>query len=142
MTRWKVLFVCVGNSCRSQMAEAIARHGAADVIDPSSAGISPLGHIADSTRLVLLERGISVEGQRSKGLYDSSLLQPDLFINMTGLPGASLFTSETYEDWDVKDPFGDNVETYRRICDDIAARVLHLAARLRKQRSAATPENA
>jgi arsenate reductase (thioredoxin) len=142
MTPWKVLFLCVGNSCRSQMAEAIARQAAADILDPSSAGISPLGRIADSTRVVLLERGISMDGQRSKGLNDSSLQQPDLFINMTGLPGTSLFTTETYEDWDVKDPFGDNVETYRRICDDIAARVLHLAARLRRQRSAGAPEKA
>ena len=53
--RKRVLFVCVGNTCRSQMAEALARHLAAEVIEPSSAGISPFGRIVDTTRRVLLE---------------------------------------------------------------------------------------
>jgi arsenate reductase (thioredoxin) len=136
MVRWKVLFLCVGNSCRSQMAEAIARQVAFDVIDASSAGVSPLGRIADPTHLVLLEKGIPIQNQYSKGLNDPKLHPPDLFINMTGMPGTSLFTTEPYEDWDVDDPYGEDVETYRRICEDIAARVLHLAARLRKKRTA------
>lgn len=128
----KVLFVCVGNSCRSQMAEAIARHAAADVLTPSSAGVSPLGYVADLTRQALAERGIPTAGQFSKGLHDDSIFQPpDLIVNMSGIPGASLFAGCAFEDWPVEDPFGDDMETYRRICDDIQARVADLAARLR-----------
>jgi arsenate reductase (thioredoxin) len=127
-----VLFVCVGNSCRSPIAEAVARHTASDVITASSAGISPFGRIQELTRRVLLERGIRTDGQFSKSLHDDSLLQPaDLIINMTGIPGSSLFAGYRYEDWDVEDPFGEDMETYRRICDDIEARVADLAARLR-----------
>jgi len=127
-----VLFVCVGNSCRSPIAEAIARHSASDIITASSAGISPLGRIQDMTRRVLLERGITIDGQYSKGLHDHTLLQPtDLIINMTGIPGSSLFAGRRYEDWNVEDPYGEDMETYRRICDDIEGRVADLAARLR-----------
>jgi arsenate reductase len=127
-----VLFVCVGNSCRSPMAEAVARHTASDVITASSAGISPFGRIEELTRRVLLERGIRTDGQFSKSLHDDSLFQPaDLIINMTGIPGSALFAGYRYEDWDVEDPFGEDMETYRRICDDIEARVADLAARLR-----------
>jgi arsenate reductase len=132
--RVRVLFVCVGNSCRSPIAEAIARHTAADVIDASSAGIAPLGYIAEPTRKVLLERGILVDGQYSKGMNDESIQQPaDLLINMTGKPGARLFPKLNCEDWVVEDPYGEDMETYRRICDDIEARVTDLAARLRAQ---------
>jgi arsenate reductase len=129
-----VLFVCIGNSCRSPIAEAVARHTASDVIIPSSAGLSPLGRIQDSTRKVLLERGIPTDGQFSKGLNDDTLLKPaDLVINMSGYRGDSLFAGRKFEDWDVEDPYGEDMETYRRICDDIEARVADLAARLRAQ---------
>lgn len=129
-----VLFVCIGNSCRSPIAEAIARHSASDVIAASSAGVSPLGRIQDCTRKVLLERGIPADGQFSKGLHDDTLLQPaDLIINMSGYRGESLFAGRKFEDWDVEDPYGEDMETYRRICDDIEARVADLAARLRAQ---------
>jgi arsenate reductase (thioredoxin) len=135
MTRpLNVLFVCIGNSCRSPIAEAVARHTASDVMLASSAGLSPLGRIQDSTRKVLLERGISTDGQFSKGLNDDALLQPaDLVINMSGYRGDSLFADRKFEDWDVEDPYGEDMETYRRICDDIEARVADLAARLRAQ---------
>ena len=67
-TRVKVLFLCIGNSCRSQMAEAIARHRAEDIIEPSSAGLVPFGEIAPPTLKVLDEAGISASGQYSKPL--------------------------------------------------------------------------
>jgi arsenate reductase (thioredoxin) len=130
--RIRVLFVCIGNSCRSPIAEAIARRAAADVIEASSAGVSPLGYIADSTRKVLLERGIQIDGQFSKGMNDDAIQHPtDLLINMTGRPGTRLFPNTKCEDWVVEDPYGEDMETYRRICDDIEARVTDLAARLR-----------
>jgi protein-tyrosine-phosphatase len=132
----KVLFVCYGNSCRSQMAEGLAKHLAADVIDAQSAGVSPLGEIARSTREVLLERGIHIDDQYSKFLTDKSLSEPDLIVNISGLLGHALFAGRAFEDWDVEDPYGDDMETYRRICDDIEARVRDLAERLRTERAA------
>jgi len=130
---WKILFVCIGNCVRSQMAEALARRDASDVIVPESAGLHPLGFIDKTAIAVLSERGVSVAGQFSKGLSDATLFRPDLVINMTGIPGASLFAQARYQDWDVEDPYGEHLETYRRICEDIEARVRELAATLREE---------
>jgi arsenate reductase len=121
----------MGNCVRSQVAEAIARHAAADIMIPESAGISPLGFIDKTAREVLLERGISMDGQFSKGLHHHALVKPDLIVNMSGLPGEAHFRGQLFEDWSVKDPFGESMETHRRVCDDIQAQVLDLAARLR-----------
>jgi arsenate reductase (thioredoxin) len=136
----KVLFVCIGNSCRSQMAEALARHSAHDLMEVASAGISPLGFIAGPTREVLSERGVASDGQSSKGLGEIIRFQPDLIINMSGYPGQGRFGDYDFEDWDVEDPYGDELATYRRICDDIEARMADLVARLRAKTSPDAPE--
>jgi len=138
----KVLFVCMGNCVRSQMAEAIARHYASDIIEAESAGVSPLGFIDNTTQRVLRERGISLEGQFSKGLRTHTLKKPDLIVNMSGVPGASLFAGKTFEDWRVQDPFGEDIEIHRLVCDDIEARIKTLSARLRRTQTeqGANPE--
>lgn len=133
----KVLFVCMGNCVRSQMAEAIARHTASDVIAAESAGVRPLGFIDPTALKVLASHGISVDGQFSKGLHSHKLAKPDLVVNMSGLPGASLFHHEqVFEDWRVPDPFGDDVETHARVFDVIDSRIRELATRLRAARAA------
>ena len=133
--RTKVLFLCIGNACRSQMAEAIARHSASDVIEPSSAGLVPFGQIPDTTLTVLLERGFSADGQTSKPLRSEDMSEADIVINMTGRPGATIFTEPAtqVEDWDVGDPYGFNLAVYRAIRDQIETRVEDLARRLRER---------
>ena len=132
-TRTKVLFLCIGNACRSQMAEAIARHLAADVIEGSSAGLAPFGDIPVTTIAVLAERGFSAEGQSPKPLRPEDLSVADLVINMTGRGGESIFSAPTlaFEDWDVGDPYGLDLAVYRGIRDQIETRVEGLAQRLR-----------
>jgi arsenate reductase len=130
----KVLFVCMGNCVRSQMAEALARHDASDIIASESAGVHPLGFIDNTTQRVLRERGICFDGQYSKGTRDHSLKKPDLIVNMSGVPGATLFAGLPFEDWQIDDPFGEAIETHRRICDDIERNVKELATRLRADR--------
>jgi arsenate reductase (thioredoxin) len=127
----KILFVCIGNCVRSQMAEAIARHSASDVLAAESAGIHPLGFIDPTARAVLEKRGISIDGQFSKGLHNHVLGKPDLVINMSGLSISSHFAGTPLEEWKVEDPFGESMETHTRICDDIEARIAILVARLR-----------
>jgi len=138
----KVLFVCIGNSCRSPMAEALARHLAADVIEASSAGTAALGMIAKLTSVALAERGVHIDGQYSKQLQAQDCTAADLIINMTGMPGKTLFDADQMkvEDWDVEDPYGSDLEVYRRIRDDIEERVGKLAKRLRQNHPA--PRNA
>lgn len=129
----KVLFVCLGNTCRSQMAEALARHHYSDVMHATSAGVSPFGRIVDPTRAVLLERGVSVNGQFSKGLREAPATAADLVVNMSGMPGKSLFPRSRVLDWDVGDPYGEDLSVYREICDTIEERLRELAATLRKE---------
>ncbi len=133
--RTKVLFLCIGNACRSQMAEAIARYSASDVIDPSSAGLVPFGEIPSTTLTVLRERGISAEGQSSKPLRPEDVSVAEIVINMTGRSGATIFSEQLphLEDWDVGDPFGSDLAVYREIRDQIQVRVDDLARRLREQ---------
>ena len=139
VSRTKVLFLCIGNACRSQMAEAIAKHMASDVIEPSSAGLVPFGEIPSTTLSVLEERGISTEGQSSKPLRPADLSAANIVVNMTGRPGNSIFTEPvaSIEDWDVGDPYGFNLAVYRAICDQIETRVEDLAKRLREKASSA-----
>jgi len=129
----KILFVCVGNTCRSQMAEALARHFHSDVIEASSAGISPFGRIVDSTRAVLLERGVSLGSQYSKGLRETPADKFDLVVNMSGIPGLSLSPPRPVVDWDVGDPYGESMSIYREICDNIEERLQELATAIRKE---------
>jgi protein-tyrosine-phosphatase len=133
--RTKVLFLCIGNACRSQMAEAIARHRASDVIDASSAGLVPFGEVPKTTLAVLGELGISGEGLRSKPLRGEEASAAGLVINMTGQSGSAIFTEPAppIEDWDVGDPFGFNLSVYRSIRDEISTRVEDLARRLREK---------
>ena len=117
------------------MAEAIARHRATDIIEPSSAGLVPFGEIAPTTLKVLNEAGISAAGQYSKPLRPEDLSSADLVINMSGRPSASVLrdAAPPVEDWDVGDPFGFDLDIYREIRDEIEARIEDLAQRLREK---------
>ena len=115
------------------MGEALARLHAEDVFFAQSAGLRPLGFIDPTARQAVEERGATMEGQFSKGLHDATLHTPDMIINMSGVPGSSVryFHQHVFEDWPIGDPFGEDIETHRRICDDIEARIKTLAARFR-----------
>ena len=127
----KVLFVCMGNCVRSQMAEAIARHVASDIIIAESAGLNPLGFIDKTVCAVLTQRKISYEGQYSKGLHSHKLGKPDLVINMSGVSGQKYFAQHEFEDWAIRDPFGEDVSSHEEVFSDILRRIEDLACRLR-----------
>ena len=129
----KVLFVCMGNCVRSQMAEALARHHFPEEIVAESAGIHPLGFIDPTAREAVEECGISMDGQFSKGLHNQAVQESDLIVNMSGVPGGRVFHGKIFEDWSVADPFGEDLDTHRRIRDDIESRIKGLVARLRGQ---------
>ena len=83
MSKPKVLFICLGNSCRSIMAEALARHRCGDRWEAASAGLNPLGFVAPETLLILAEMGVSTEGLHSKGLEEFDLREYRLLVNLT-----------------------------------------------------------
>jgi arsenate reductase (thioredoxin) len=133
--RPRVLFVCVGNACRSPMAEVIAQYDATDVMEPSSAGLFPLGYIAELTKQTLMKNGYSPNGLSSDALTREAIEAADLIINMTGRPGEHIFRGqENVEDWIVEDPYGEDPETYQRVFEGIQRRVSQLAMSLREKR--------
>src|SRR5579862_5835570 len=108
-----VLFICVGNACRSPMAEALARRLAPDAITASSAGLAPLGYISSHTSAVLAEIGISSAGQKSKPLGAQDVVGQDLLINMAGRAfGKIVDASPPMEYWDIADPFGRDLAVF------------------------------
>lgn len=115
------------------MAEALARHKAPDAIEAESAGVHPLGFIDVTARAVLEERGVSIDGQYSKGLHVVAVSTAHLIVNMSGMPSDRLFPGRHYEDWAIADPFGEDMDAHRRICDDISARIDELVARIRAE---------
>jgi protein-tyrosine-phosphatase len=117
------------------MAEAIARYDATDVIEPSSAGLFPLGYIAELTKQTLMKNGYSANGLKSDELTREAVEAADLIINMTGKRGDEIFRGhENVEDWLVQDPYGADPETYQRVFEGVQRRVNQLALTLRKKR--------
>jgi arsenate reductase len=130
--RARVVFVCIGNSCRSPMAEGIAAHIASDVMEVSSAGVAALGRVQTMSKLTLTKNGYPADGLESKPCEDVDLQTADIIINMTGRPGLAVFQDASkVEDWDVEDPYGSDAETYQRIFEDIERRVVELVGRVR-----------
>jgi protein-tyrosine-phosphatase len=117
------------------MAEAIARYDAADVIESHSAGISPLGRIADLTKKTLTINGYTAEGLHSEAMTREACDSADLIINMTGKPREeSFWEQKRVEDWMVQDPYGLDAETYQRVFEGIKRRINQLAMWLREKR--------
>ncbi|MFZ3243739.1 MAG: arsenate reductase ArsC [Candidatus Acidiferrales bacterium] len=134
--RTKILFVCYGNSCRSQMAEAIARHHAAKLIEAESAGVRPLGSVAPETLAVLQEIGIRAEGHYSKSISDAlQFFEPEMVVNMSGQDLDGWFATKNVVDWKVGDPYGSDLEVYRRICRNIEDKVKKLVSDLEKEKT-------
>jgi arsenate reductase (thioredoxin) len=130
VNRLNVLFVCIGNVCRSAMAEAMARKYGTDVMIASSAGIAPALNSHALTRAVLAELNIDLGDHVPRRLSDVDLSQYDLVVNMSGTRlGADL--GVPVENWDVKDPYGKPEAEFRQARSDIEMRVMQLILRIR-----------
>jgi arsenate reductase len=134
----RVMFVCIGNSCRSPIAESIARRDAADLFESSSAGLSPLGVVQKRTLETLRRNGYPVEDLHSKAIGQGEWAAADLVINMSGYSKQRTFPHTDWqkvEDWDVEDPYGSDPAVYQRTFEDIQTRIDELATRLRKRQT-------
>lgn len=137
--KFRVLFVCIGNACRSPMAEAVALRYGADIMEPSSAGLYPLGRVAALTIETLTRNGYSTADLSSKPVRRDALTAADVVINISGEDGDGLFEDlgaapKSIEDWVVADPYGADATTYQRILEQLEQRVRELAVRLRRER--------
>jgi arsenate reductase (thioredoxin) len=125
----RVLFVCIGNACRSQMAEAFARAYGADVIIATSAGLNPASMIPALTRQVLSNRGIVIDRQFPKGL-EMAMREPlDVVVNMSGMP--IQVTGQRILNWHVQDPMGYDEPMFRRVAEHVEELVMRLILELR-----------
>jgi len=117
-----VLYVCLGNSCRSVMAEAFTRHFFPDSVRAGSAGLNPLGFITEETLQVLAEAGVSTEGLWSKSLADLDLWEFHLLVNLTSRSLQGM-VRRTFQgkiiSYPVTDPFGNSLQVYRQARDTI-----------------------
>jgi arsenate reductase len=126
-----VLFVCIGNSCRSQMAEGFTRAYGADVAIPASAGLAPALGIAPDTMRAMLERNIDIRDHFPKTIRQLGRARFDLAINMSGedLPGDA---AESILEWDIPDPIRFSYEQHCEIRDEIERKVMSLILELRR----------
>ena len=118
----KIVFICLGNSCRSIMAEALARHIFGEALVAASAGINPLGVVARETLQVLAEIGVSAAGLRSKGLGEVDFQGCRLIVNLTDYSLGTLIPASgegIVINRAVMDSYGGSLELYRRARDDI-----------------------
>ncbi len=133
MARSRVLFVCIGNSCRSQMAEGFARAYGSDVVEPFSAGLYPTGIVAPLTKKIMLEKNIDLSGHFPKALDGIPNTPVDIVINMSGqkLPTT---VGPVIEEWTVRDPVGMSEDVFREVANEIEQRVMRLILILRAPR--------
>ncbi|HYI22512.1 MAG TPA: arsenate reductase ArsC [Candidatus Limnocylindrales bacterium] len=126
----EILFVCVHNAGRSQMAAAFAAHLAPGKVHVRSAGSQPRGDLNPLAVEVLAERGIDLAAAYSKPLSDSFVHAADVIITMGCGDACPYYPGKRYEDWDVGDPDGRTLDEVRDIRDDILARVSELLREL------------
>ncbi|MFL6174453.1 MAG: arsenate reductase ArsC [Marmoricola sp.] len=122
-SRPSVLFVCVHNAGRSQMAAGFLGHLAGDRIDVFSAGSQPADQINPVAVAAMAEAGIDVAGEQPKLLTESAVRQADVVITMGCGDECPFFPGKRYEDWVLEDPAGQGIESVRPIRDEIRARV-------------------
>ena len=125
-----VLFVCVHNAGRSQMAAALLERAASDRVRVRSAGTAPSDEVHPNVLEAMHEVGIELEGTRPKKLEDDAVRAADVVITMGCGDECPLYPGKRYEDWELDDPAGRPLEDVRRIRDEIDRRVRDLVERL------------
>jgi len=125
-----VLFVCVHNAGRSQMAAGYLQHLAGDRIEVMSSGSAPKDQINPVAAEVMLEEGIDIRHNEPKILTDEQVQASDVVITMGCGDACKFYPGKRYEDWQLDDPAGQDAPAVRIIRDDIRARIEALIAEL------------
>ena len=118
-----VLFVCVHNAGRSQMAAGFMREIGGDRVEVLSAGSAPKDSINPVAVAAMLEVGIDISNQQPKILTTEAVFESDAVITMGCGDACPFFPGKRYEDWVLDDPAGQDIEFVRKVRDDIKSRV-------------------
>ena len=135
----RVLFVCIGNSCRSQMAEGFARTYGDDCLVAASAGVAPAHSIASDTQRAMAEKNIDLSGQFPKSLRQLQRAKFDLVINMSGY-SVPWERNVPIEEWPVPDPIVMDYEEHCQVRDQIETLVMNLILDLRRGQEEPLPK--
>jgi Protein-tyrosine-phosphatase len=125
-----VLFVCIHNAGRSQMAAGYLRQLAGDRVDVLSAGSEPTDQLNPIAVQVMAEEGVDIAGNAPKILTTEAVKESDVVITMGCGDTCPIFPGKRYEDWDLTDPAGRPIDEVRPIRDEIKQRVQGLLAEL------------
>lgn len=132
MTKPKVAFICVHNSCRSQIAEALGKALASDVFESYSAGTETRPQInQDAVRLMKAIYGIDMEQTQYSKLI-SDIPEPDIAISMDCNVGCPFIGRPFDDNWELEDPTGKSDEEFEKVIDEIRVRIMELKQRLGK----------
>lgn len=132
MTKPKVAFICVHNSCRSQIAEALGKALASDVFESYSAGTENKPQInQDAVRLIKALYGIDMEQTQYSKLI-SDIPEPDIAISMGCNVGCPFIGRPFDDNWELEDPTGKSDEEFKKVIDEIRVRIMELKQRLGK----------
>ena len=132
MTKPKVAFICVHNSCRSQIAEALGKALASDVFESYSAGTETKPQInQDAVRLIKALYGIDMEQTQYSKLI-SDIPEPDIAISMGCNVGCPFICRPIDDNWELEDPTGKSDEEFKKVIDEIRVRIMELKQRLGK----------
>jgi protein-tyrosine-phosphatase len=130
MSRPDVLFVCVHNAGRSQMAAALLERHGEGRIAVRSAGSEPADELNPAVVEAMREVGIELAGRRPRRLADEDVREADVVVTMGCGDACPVYPGKRYEDWELEDPAGRSLEEVRPIRDEIDRRVQDLAGRL------------
>ncbi|MBT1675721.1 arsenate reductase ArsC [Curtobacterium aurantiacum] len=125
-----VLFVCVHNAGRSQMAAGYLQHLAGDRVDVRSAGSEPADQLNPVVVAAMLEEGIDIRSEQPALLSTDAVRAADVVITMGCGDACPVFPGKRYEDWELTDPAGLGLDAVRPIRDDVRARVQELLSGL------------
>jgi arsenate reductase (thioredoxin) len=141
LTRPTVLFVCVHNAGRSQMAAGYLQHLGGDRIDVLSAGSQPAGEINPVAVAAMAEDGIDITAETPKLLTDAAVQAADVVVTMGCGDECPFYPGKQYEDWVLDDPAGQDLDTVRPIRDEIRQRVERLITQLDAGRAPASSQH-
>ncbi|MEI7550315.1 MAG: arsenate reductase ArsC [Actinomycetes bacterium] len=125
-----VLFVCVHNAGRSQMAAAFLKHHGGTRVEVLSAGSAPANSINSAVVEAMLEVGIDISAEVPKILTNEAVQESDVVITMGCGDACPFYPGKRYLDWKLDDPAGQGVESVRPIRDEIEQRILTLLTEL------------
>jgi arsenate reductase len=126
----EVLFVCVHNAGRSQMAAALLDHYGEGRVSVRSAGSAPADQLNPDVVAAMAELGLDISRERPKRLSGESVVAADVVVTMGCGDACPVYPGKRYEDWELEDPAQTDVDGVRRIRDEIAERVRRLLADL------------